>query len=151
MPWALQSLVKSVQAARQHPRITSHQAWKSYVQPLAERVLAAAPSILHQSLQLQVLVLPWLLLSIFSIGLLPILVYVGVLRWSCLVDGRMRAIMGSWDAWITALVERPVCPKMVRKWVSKAQMVVKSCSKLTPAHPPVNTNSNARTARPVSR
>lgn len=143
-PLALSSLVKATQAARQHPRFTSYAAWKSHLQPVAERILASSSTILHQSLHLQLALVPWLLFSVFSHGVLPVLVYVGVLRWQYLVDEQMRVVMRTWDAWITTVVEHPTCPKMARRWIGKAQAMVKSWGK---SHQPLRTP----TARPVSR
>lgn len=95
---------------------------------------------------LELLGLPYLLVSIFATGIVLPLLYLSFLRWQYLVSGRMRMAVRGWDEAIIGWTESPACPKMLRRAYAKLQHLLKGFAKV---HPPARPASAA--ARPVSR
>ncbi|PJF17132.1 hypothetical protein PSACC_03076 [Paramicrosporidium saccamoebae] len=126
LPLALQSMLHLNAFAR--ARLSS-MAWWSQVAPYSTQLLALRPLLLDVTAHLELVVLPMLLLSIFSSGLALPVVYGSFLRWQYFVSPRTRSTVGVWDETATKLVENPHCPRQVRKVYGNVQGMLKKWMK----------------------
>lgn len=146
IPLIIHSFFHVLAAVRHHPILFTHPIYRDHLRPAADRLQQTHPSAMTLATNLELMALPYLLVSIFSVGIVLPLLYLSFLRWQYLVSGRMRMAVRGWDEAITGWTESPSCPRMVRKAYAKLQHVLKS---LVKTHAPVRPASAA--ARPVSR
>ena len=140
-PLGIHSIYNVTFAARAQPLISQTLWWKQYGQNISDQLLSIHSTAMDISAQLEILALPWLILSIFSTGFILPVAYMSFLRWQYFVQSRTRLAVSSWDAMFNRAAEHPSCPKQVRKVYSALQSVIKKWTKVnhvtaTPMRPP---------------
>lgn len=96
-------------------RLSVHPVYIQYIYPLATRLLEWQPKILELATHLEVLVAPWLILSVFSSGIILPILWIGFLRAQYLVSPKMRLTISQWNELLERGVQHPSCPKMLRR------------------------------------
>lgn len=125
LPLMLYSLLNLVGYCRSDPRVYELALWRQHLARPAEQLLAYHSHIMNAAVHLELFVLPWLIVSIFSLGPVLPLAYISFLRWQYIVSARTRQAVAMWDVQFTQWVEHPSCPKGVRRFYSSLQSSLK--------------------------
>lgn len=120
LPLLIRALYSTVMLLRSLPAVTKSQTYRKYAY-IGDRLIAVNPQALLIASNIEVAVLPWLLLSVFSTGLIMPLVYFLFIRWQYAVNARTRIAIGAVDDAATKAMAHPSCPPVVRESYSKVR------------------------------
>lgn len=101
--------------ARSNPLITRHPIWNQYLASPTASLLPFHQQAMYFATQLEILAAPWILFSIFSIGITWPILYLGLIRWQYFVSSRTKIAFTAWDQILTKATEHSSCPKSLRK------------------------------------
>ena len=125
LPLAIYSLYSVISHVRSEVRLYQHPLWRQYCHGPSEQLVALQSTAMDLATQLEILALPWLLISFLSTGLVLPLVYASYLRWQYMVSGRIRLAFAAWDAMLSRVTENPACPKPMRRFYARLQTYLK--------------------------
>lgn len=110
----VRSLYAALAIARSSTELSRQKVWRQYGMPIGDQLQAFRSTATTICTYIEVAALPWLLVNVFSSGILIVVIYAAFVRWQFAVSARMRLTIGALDEAATKVVAHPSCPPQVR-------------------------------------
>ncbi len=117
----LRALTSVVSWARSSAQLRGHPTYRTHVAPALETLAKYQGAALQAAAGLEVLVLPWLIVTVWRTGMFLPLCYALFLRLQYVVSPRTRLAVASLDDSLTRVTAHPSCPPGVRAFYANAR------------------------------
>jgi transmembrane protein 33 len=117
LPLLIYACYHAISFIQNDPKLSRNRYWKQYGEPSSIKLLSLQTSSMVLAAHLEVLTLPWLILSFIlqrGASFTQAIAYAYFLRWQYYSSERIRSACWQWDAAIKETIRHPSCPPAVR-------------------------------------